>query len=1130
MTIVPHNCYATRRPFPILLQIVCFCLMLLYGLLFLILLVNGKHDLPNIPLVAQTPVGTPFNFNGTTMTSIGLCDTNGQDWFYVERLDLVRNIRTISTSSCPNHFSACQYANCDVNVSVSLKRNRTIEIPLYPQFAKRPRDVTCSYEDVGIALNGVPLRSIQSSPRSERCVPPRRAVLPSERKANGNVSWVFSVLGVGEVKVCDLSGIGDAVRECGDVVPSEGIFYDKCGGRADEYGAYHYKVVPPCLLQQLEMASPKDSVLGEMAFPVKPVELGRHSPQIGWALDGFPVYGPRGPHGTLMERCSPFSGKSENGKRDRPPSSLDFSQDDFDAGFGGDGVVCLDRCNGFKAELPQVDGYAYRYYMSGEAGSGHCSDEVINSGTCSFVAGDKCCLDTIPSRRYAPYTIACLMGCELTETCELSGIAGTAYNFYPKKANYPTTVYVSSPISPPIPSSVSVVPSNPLYTPPQTLPVASSDLLRALAQQQDNSRSLLGVEKTIFRYANRSLGILIYDSSKRLADEDVLDSFEVLVSAPTFTSSLDGSTSNVADINTNSSYRADDVILQPLPSTDDDVFIHDMAFHAGHVYLALHNKISLMSTASSSDVKTTTPIITSLLFVTIHGYNLGTGPDDVVSVAMRGYHSTTVRWISSRVVKAIFTNIPAADVSSSDEEGLFVKTVGGEMQGVHLQPLTIVRSKSGRPVIESVTIVPKPLSPHAIACQSSSTFLSSADELLLTLEDDSSPDSVALSWLYWSNVAPAFAGLFRSRLDGSQLEPLLLNRERIHSILVLPLDVDRDMLLFTDALRGRLSVVTVPSSGNVNFAFDADTPGAIDLPIPQDQNELTLLAGLQEPSAITKDVSNGFIYVATLEGTLLQLDLAFVQDSIRKESSVHERLSEPPLSKEPMSSSLFTFGVRMPQPHWIRVISVGLPSTSRITGISILPELRTMLAPDAPCPSFELEPWNERRIFLIDASSNSVHLVSTHGVGTVSLYIGGSSTVPLVVWPMALLATYDRATMQEFLNASCARKSYRNPIFEVRLYIAEFLGKLWQLELTFPTPPISERNLNLLRSDPVPLLDMSSFTASNDIRAFFELSRLGNNNATLQAIMQASLIPDNYARGSRKIMDMQSPIRFEAYS
>jgi len=29
-----------------------------------------------------------------------------------------------------------------------------------------------------------------------------------------------------------------------------------------------------------------------------------HSPQIGWAVDGFPVYGPRGFGGKMMKICS----------------------------------------------------------------------------------------------------------------------------------------------------------------------------------------------------------------------------------------------------------------------------------------------------------------------------------------------------------------------------------------------------------------------------------------------------------------------------------------------------------------------------------------------------------------------------------------------------------------------------------------------------------------------------------------------------------------------------------------------------------------------------------------------------------------------------------------------------------
>ncbi|KAJ8614126.1 hypothetical protein CTAYLR_004628 [Chrysophaeum taylorii] len=67
-------------------------------------------------------------------------------------------------------------------------------------------------------------------------------------------------------------------------------------------------------------------------------ELGQtdHSPRIGWAPDGFPVYGPRGPAGARMQSCRLSS------KR-RP---------------------CLDECAGYYAELPAVDDFKYRYYYT----------------------------------------------------------------------------------------------------------------------------------------------------------------------------------------------------------------------------------------------------------------------------------------------------------------------------------------------------------------------------------------------------------------------------------------------------------------------------------------------------------------------------------------------------------------------------------------------------------------------------------------------------------------------------------------------------------------------------------------------------------------------------------------------
>ena len=65
------------------------------------------------------------------------------------------------------------------------------------------------------------------------------------------------------------------------------------------------------------------------------------SPQIGWMYDGFPVYGPRGPKGVMLTRCS----ESE-------PST-----------------PCLDSCNGYEGSWTLSDGtndgYLYRYFITG---------------------------------------------------------------------------------------------------------------------------------------------------------------------------------------------------------------------------------------------------------------------------------------------------------------------------------------------------------------------------------------------------------------------------------------------------------------------------------------------------------------------------------------------------------------------------------------------------------------------------------------------------------------------------------------------------------------------------------------------------------------------------------------------
>merc|ERR1719336_315438 len=102
-----------------------------------------------------------------------------------------------------------------------------------------------------------------------------------------------------ESKMLAFSG-GDA---CEDAVDAEWTAFSQCGGHATPGGEWHHHVLPSCLLAQLDDVS----------------DVTSHSPQIGWALDGFPIYGPHGIDGQTMYRCT-----------DSRSNPLD----------------CLDECNG----------------------------------------------------------------------------------------------------------------------------------------------------------------------------------------------------------------------------------------------------------------------------------------------------------------------------------------------------------------------------------------------------------------------------------------------------------------------------------------------------------------------------------------------------------------------------------------------------------------------------------------------------------------------------------------------------------------------------------------------------------------------------------------------------------------
>jgi hypothetical protein len=106
---------------------------------------------------------------------------------------------------------------------------------------------------------------------------------------------------------------------------AEGYTFDACGCHASSSTSvsYHCHVPPSCLLQQL----------GQTA--------SSHSPQIGWMADGFPLYGPRGKDGALLQSCT-LAGKTY-----------------------GTTNICVDPCNGAGSVNGGSDwvsdGYTYRY-------------------------------------------------------------------------------------------------------------------------------------------------------------------------------------------------------------------------------------------------------------------------------------------------------------------------------------------------------------------------------------------------------------------------------------------------------------------------------------------------------------------------------------------------------------------------------------------------------------------------------------------------------------------------------------------------------------------------------------------------------------------------------------------------
>ena len=269
------------------------------------------------------------------------CAADGGSSVYIETIDVSGSVdvRRIQFSGCPNHESYCTGKpgrSCGDEGKTSTLVEGTeqceeVEVPANPKLndsSPDPKELDCTMGTIAYALNGVGFFS-------------------------GAVSYVRG----GDCPQLDVSDS-----------EAEWISFDCCTGHSTGDGLYHYHFPPSCLLAQAEADAPMGSTVAN-----------GHSPQVGWAQDGFPIYGPYGPEGTLIQNCG---------------------------SAGAHATYCQDECGGLEMELDGVDEYKYRYYITGEVGD----------------------LNSLPSNPkpdsealYFPYTIRCHRGATVDEYNSLSG-------------------------------------------------------------------------------------------------------------------------------------------------------------------------------------------------------------------------------------------------------------------------------------------------------------------------------------------------------------------------------------------------------------------------------------------------------------------------------------------------------------------------------------------------------------------------------------------------------------------------------------------------------------------------------------------------------------------------------------
>ncbi len=221
------------------------------------------------------------------------------------KIEIVGEDRVITANGVPNHKTG-RFPNSGNPNRIS-EQSHVFRVPAKPEIAKR---TTPMHGMFGVAVNGVPF-----DPGAGEFY-------------DGEPGWQYE----------PLSGAID-------------LGLDVSHAHVQPTGKYHYHGLPTGL-QEIVQIDPK-----------------KHSPLIGWAADGFPIYvlygysDPQDASSEVVKLTSSYRLKSGNRPGGNAPGG------EFDGTFVADyeyveGAGDLDQCNGRNTVTPEFPKGTYAYYMT----------------------------------------------------------------------------------------------------------------------------------------------------------------------------------------------------------------------------------------------------------------------------------------------------------------------------------------------------------------------------------------------------------------------------------------------------------------------------------------------------------------------------------------------------------------------------------------------------------------------------------------------------------------------------------------------------------------------------------------------------------------------------------------------